>query len=471
MQNKKTRSKPGIKTLAVCIVLSHSFVIAAPRNQTANTAVQQAQNESNSTYQQLLELIKQNKLNVARDYAKKLIAADDKAIRAYLVLAEIANLEKNTAEMESVLLMALQKAKGLGQAEIEVFKVLAKVYIATKQPAKILPIAETIARSYPNDSTAIGLLAQTYILNRNKAAAEKLLSHFIIQNKQDTDNRLFLAKLLMEQANRKADVMLLLDQAITLAPNKPDALAIKAAYLIQLKNIAEALDLVEKLDKQFPQLLIGKQLKAELYLAEQKTAAAVDMYQQIYKQQPNETNLFNLVDLMIAQNQATEAIDFLEKESTKNPKNASLHFKLANIYTQNNDLPHTEEHYKAILAANPDNIIALNNLAFLYAKNNDSQAIIYANKAYAKYPNEPAIADTYGYIQVMQGNPKQGLIVLEKAAVAAPKVYDIQFHLAIAYAKTDNKKKAIETLETLLKTGQNFSEKESAVKLLNELKS
>ena len=95
---------------------------------------------------------------------------------------------------------------------------------------------------------------------------------------------------------------------------------------------------------------------------------------------------------------------------------------------------------------------------------------LFAKKAYANSPESTAIADTYGYILVKQGQPAEGLAVLEKTAALAPTVNDIQFHLAEAYAVNNNKDKALEILETITKAGQDYSERKAAVSLLDTLK-
>jgi predicted Zn-dependent protease len=112
----------------------------------------------------------------------------------------------------------------------------------------------------------------------------------------------------------------------------------------------------------------------------------------------------------------------------------------------------------------------LNNLAFLYSQQNDPQAMELAKRAYDKAPESAAILDTYGYILIKQGQPKEGLPILEKAATLAPKANDIQFHLAEAYSVNDNNQKAIEILEPIVKAEQAFSEKKAAVSLLDKLK-
>ncbi|OYV21300.1 MAG: hypothetical protein CG438_434 [Methylococcaceae bacterium NSP1-1] len=409
-------------------------------------------------------------LDKAKEYANKALAINDKAINAYLLLADVAYKQKDNAEVEKVLLTAQEKVKGNITAEIEVIKSLGKFYASQKQPEKILSLGEDLVNRYPDNSVALSVLAGAQIVNDKKPAAEETLLQIIDLDKQDINSRLLLARLLSEHPDKDKEVLNLLDETARISPDKPEALVFKTVYLIKLKRNQEAFELATKIDKQFPKLVLGKLLKGDVYLADKKLDKATDMYQQAYKIQPNDKVLFTLADLLNAQGKQTDAIKLLNNALEKNNKNGAIHFKLATVYQQQNDNKQAEAHYNAILTEQPDNVLALNNLAFLYSQQNDPRALELAKKAYEKAPESAAILDTYGYILIKQGQPKEGLPILEKAASLAPKANDIQFHLAEAYVANDNTQKAIEILESIVKTEQDFSEKKAAVSLLDKLK-
>jgi putative PEP-CTERM system TPR-repeat lipoprotein len=409
-------------------------------------------------------------LDKAKDFANTALAINDKAINTYLLLADIAYKQKDNAEAEKVLLTAQSKVKGDIKTEIEVIKSLGKLYSIQKQPEKILSLCEDLDKRYPDNALALNLLAQAQIVNDKKPLAEQTLQKLINQNKQDIDNRILLARLLSEHPDKEKETLALLDETALIAPDKPEALVFKAAYLIKLKRTPEALQLAEKIDKQFPKLILGKLLKGDVYLADKQLDKAIEQYQQAYKIQPNERVLFTLADLMIAQKKQPEAIKLLNDALEKDKKNLNIHFKLATTYQQQNDLKQAEAHYDAMLTEQSDNVIALNNLALLYFQKNDPRALALAKRAYEKAPESPAILDTYGYILIKQGQVKEGLPLLEKAATLAPKAGDIQFHLAEAYVANNNTPKAITLLEPLVKAEQDFAEKKAAVSLLDKLK-
>ena len=414
--------------------------------------------------------LESGQLDKAKEYANKALTINDKALNAYLLLADVAYKQKDYAEVEKVLLTAQEKVKGNINAEVDVIKSLGKFYGAQKQPEKILSLCEDLDKRYPNNSLALNLLAQAQIINNKKPLAEQTLQKLIDQDKQDVGNRLLLARLLSEHPDKDKETLALLDEAALINPDSPEVLVFKAAYLIKLKRNEDALALANKIDKQFPKLVLGKLLKGDVYLAEKELDKAIDMYQQAYKIQPNDKVLFTLADLLMAQKKQPEAIKLLNNASEKNKKDLGIHFKLATIYQQQNDIKQAEAHYNAMLAEQPDNVLALNNLAFIYSQQNDPRALELAKKAYEKAPEAAAILDTYGYILIKQGQPKEGLPIIEKAATLAPKANDIQFHLAEAYVANDNKPKAIEILEVIVKAEQDFAEKKAAVSLLDTLK-
>lgn len=411
-----------------------------------------------------------NQLDKAKEYANQALTINDKAINGYLVLADVAYKQKNNAEVENILITAQEKIKGTIAAEIEVIKNLSKYYAIQKQSNKILTLTEELQSRYPDNSTALNLLAQAQIINDKKSLAEQTLLKLINQEKQDTGSRLLLIKLMSEHPEKVQETLKLLDETAQIIPDNPEALVYKTAYLIKLNRTQEALELANKIDKQFPKLVLGKLLKGDVFLAEKKLDQATDMYEQAYKIEPNDRILFTLADLMSIQKKQPEAISLLNAALEKNKKNIGIHFKLANIYQQQNDIKQAETHYNAILTEQADNVLALNNLAFLYSQQNNPRALELAKKAYDKAPESAAILDTYATILIKQNQAKESLPLLEKAVGLAPQAYDIQFHLAEAYVANDNKSKAIEILETIAKTEQDFSAKKAATSLLEQLK-
>ena len=125
--------------------------------------------------------------------------------------------------------------------------------------------------------------------------------------------------------------------------------------------------------------------------------------------------------------------------------------------------------YRELLKNESENVLVLNNLAWLLAEKQDKQALQYAEKAYQLKPDSVAILDTYGYILMSENRLDKSIELLEKAVELAPKVYDIHYHLAKAYHLNGNTNKAKEKLANIVSLKDNYSEKENAKNLFNQL--
>jgi putative PEP-CTERM system TPR-repeat lipoprotein len=409
-------------------------------------------------------------LATAKDHANKALAINDKFSGAYLILADVAYKQKNTAEVEQILLNGYDKSKGNIEQEMQLVNTLGRFYVAQKQPEKLLPLAKEMTKRHNDSTQSLDVLVGAQIANSQFDLAEQTLKQIIKKESGDINHRLLLAKLLSNNPKKEQDTLQLLDETSKIDPNNPQASVYKAAYYIKLKRSPEALAIADKLEKQFPKLAIGKLLKGDVYLADKQIDKAIEAFQQAYKLEPNTAIMFKIADILQAQGKAADAIALLDSESAKDSKNTAIHFKLATLYQQQNNLSQAQVHYEAILNQQADNPLALNNLAWLYSQQNNPKSLELAKKAHALAPDVAAIADTYGYILLKQGQAKEALPVLEKANEATPKDNDMQFHLADAYAANDNKQKAIEILETILKSDQAFSEKVQAQALLSKLK-
>jgi cellulose synthase operon protein C len=125
--------------------------------------------------------------------------------------------------------------------------------------------------------------------------------------------------------------------------------------------------------------------------------------------------------------------------------------------------------YEAIIEKRPHDPMALNNLAWIYHLTQDARAERTARLAYEEAPTSAAIADTYGWILVANGKAAEGAKLLAEAARRAPREPDIQYHYAIALARTGAVDEARQRLSQVLKDFPAFTARAEAEKALSEL--
>ena len=413
--------------------------------------------------------VKTDALQKAKEHANKALSIQDTSIAAYFLLADIAYKENRQQDVEGILLTAQKKVQGNIDQEIAVAKNLVKHYAAINQLDKSLVLAQQIIKRYPENSLALSFLANAQLANKDRAQAIQTLEKLIQLEKNDISHRLVLAKLLLNQAKNEKQILKLLDEISSISPGNPQVLAQKTIFLIKLKHYPEALNLVDEIRLLVPDAALPDFLEGEIYLADKKLDQALSVFQKAYKIKPNAKTLNVIINILISQYNQPEAIRFLKKVLKNNPNNLAAHFKLASIYDMQKNTSEAVKHYQAILAEQPDNALILNNLAWLYHQENNPKALALAEKAYKQAPKSVSIADTYGVVLVKQGDLAQGIKILEKASKQDPSAYDTQYHLANAYFLKGDSEQAIEILNTIVKSEQNFTEKNVAISLLKKL--
>ncbi len=122
-----------------------------------------------------------------------------------------------------------------------------------------------------------------------------------------------------------------------------------------------------------------------------------------------------------------------------------------------------------IISKQPQNVAALNDLAWLYGQVKDPRALDTAARAYDLNSSEAAVADTYGWMLVEQGQTQKGLGILRTAAAAAPEVPEIRLHVAQALLRSGDKVKAKIELERLVNSRGKFPQQAEAAALLGRI--
>ena len=119
----------------------------------------------------------------------------------------------------------------------------------------------------------------------------------------------------------------------------------------------------------------------------------------------------------------------------QNPQNVSAQTMAANSYLLAKQWPQAIAHYEAVRKriGNGDATL-LNNLAWAYSQIGDyDRALPLARRAWTLEPNNPATADTLGWLLFRSGKDRvRGVALLEQAAKGAPTDEDILAHLRSA---------------------------------------
>jgi tetratricopeptide (TPR) repeat protein len=154
---------------------------------------------------------------------------------------------------------------------------------------------------------------------------------------------------------------------------------------------------------------------------------------------PNYSSAYDLlISTYIATNKLTPAMGQLNSLLSKDPNNVRLLMMSGLIHDKSKQFAEARDAYEKLLSLRPDFAPALNNLAYLYAErlNQLDKAYDLARKAHASKPDDPATADTLGWILYKRAGYDQAVTLLKESATKLPNIPEIQFHLGMAYYMT-----------------------------------
>ncbi len=309
----------------------------------------------------------------------------------------------------------LENAKGLEKRTDRAGVLLVMLYLREKRLDQALVVAKKMVSSSPDQPVFNHLLGTVYLNKGN-----------------NNDARQYLKRAL----ELKGDYF-------------PAAINLVRLELSEGK-VDSALKVAEGVKNAAPDVAVGFELAGDLMMSEKRYSDALAEYKMGLQKERRSTIAIKVHRTYAQANQLAQAQAFLEQWLDEFTDDARARLVLVGGYNQLNDSDSAIRHYLILLENDPENLIALNDLAWFFSQAGDKRALSFAERAYALNKENASVLDTLGWILVQEGRLKRGLSLLEDAHERAPKMPDIQYHLAAGYAKTGDADKARDLLDELL---------------------
>ena len=167
----------------------------------------------------------------------------------------------------------------------------------------------------------------------------------------------------------------------------------------------------------------------------------------------------------------SQAIEQYTAVKKMNIKAMPAYMILGVIYEEMQEYGKAKAEYEQALKIDPKFAPAANNLAWLYSEHggNIDVALSLAEIAREKFPKDPAIADTLGWIYYKKGVYLKAISLLRESAEKLGRKPVVRYHLGMAYYKNGERKQAKMELEASLKLDPGYRGAEEAKKILQEL--
>jgi tetratricopeptide (TPR) repeat protein len=387
---------------------------------------------------------------------------------------------------------------------------LARSYIANSDFIKAAATLEEILRAVPNNLEATLLQAQMSIKNGDAGAGSNALEAFLQRQPglpparlQEVETLLagaykaqgrfddavgvfrkqagripndptpqFLLGMILRQQGKDAEALITLEKAQALAP-KDQAIAFELVGIeMASRNFVSAHRRAQEQAGHHPGDSSPLYLQGKIFTAEEKWDDAEKVLLKALAINPDSLNIYNLLlDGYLKQGRTAEVITRLEAYLEQKPKSTPQRLILALLYQQSNNVEKQAAAYEQVLRDDPNMVTALNNLAYLYAGplNDLVKAQEMAARARTAQPDNPAVADTLGWILFQRKDYAQALLLTEEAAAKIPDNAEIQYHLGMARYMQGQKETARTALEKAVAAKQPFPGIEQAKEYLGQL--
>lgn len=440
----------------------------------------------------------------AESHASKVLAIEPVDFNALLLKARLSMATTNIAQA----ILQFQQLARLNPKVPQIPLELARAYLATNDTIAALSALDQSLAINPNLADALFLKAQVTFRQGDLTATAALLDRLLQQNPKLVPARLALAEVHRARGDQNEALKIYAEliqafptnaypryvqgmayfeqakpseaeasfrKALELDPKHLPSLLQLAEIQLQQRRLDDADRTWKVMDELAPKDGTVSLLRARIQLARGDSAGAETSLREAIDLNPSLSSAYDLLSkIYIASNRTSEALANFDAALARFPGNVAVLLQKAALHHATSNYVECAAAYERALTNAPQLVIALNNLAYLYLEklNKPDQAYDFARRARQLVPDEPSVADTFGWAQYHRKEYAQALVTLSEAAAKLPREPEAQFHLGMAHYQNGNETEAANALGKALALSTNFSgasEAQRRLQLLSEL--
>lgn len=377
---------------------------------------------------------------------RSVVERDPKSVEALLTLAD---MQRATGAAPAEVLATLERAEAVSPGGVAANLAIIQHRLAQRQTAEALQVAQKVAAAHPNEARVIDALARTRLAAGDSQQAVAALNRLVALQPESPAPLIALADLhrllkdnsAAEQALRKA---------VNLAPDAVEVRQRLIALALERGDVPGALRLAREVQARSADGPLGYLLEGDVHAAGEKWAEAAVAYRKGVDRKGGGQAVVRLHSSLVKLSRKDEAARVANEWMKANPTDLVLRTYLAETALGEKRYDDAVKLFTRIHELAPQNPIILNNLAWAANAVKDPKALEYAEQALRLAPENPAIIDTVGTIQVERGAVDAGLANLRRAVSIGPDLLPLQLNLARALVKAGKKDEARTQLQALM---------------------
>lgn len=400
----------------------------------------------------------------AADVYRAMIARDGDDLASHLALADVLIAMKDYAGAVS----ELQRANALDPSNPAANLKIANLYASQSQWNQAVNTMRPMMQQFPNNFAVLDMMGriQTAMGDTKGAAATYRRAIEAKPNDPVAFDRYANALAGVGNWSGARDQ---LQMAVKLEPKS--ALyreeLVYAEYRVAGRNPAYAL--AKRLAPTSESPTLATQWMAAVLIKDGKTNDGLALLAQAERVAQSEGLVIQHAAALAKAGQPAQGGELLHAWINRHPADLGAMHALADIDMSMATYPAAQAVLERIVARNPDDVVVLNNLAWIYARRGDPRARQTAARAYALSPLSPAVADTYGWILLSQGDVAHALPYLRMASYGMPDDPSVQYHFAVALSRAGKTAEARVLLQRVVAYNGSFDGKQEASALLHNL--
>jgi len=400
----------------------------------------------------------------ARQRYKDILSKNQNYLAAMLSLAR---LDEKAGDQEASLNW-VELAREKNPNALEPGLILARYYLKKGDKLKSVVMMRELYNVFPDHPLVLELLGEAQLANDEPSNALVTFKRLVDLHSGVPRAYYMLGVVNKRMKDDKAAVKNF-NKALELQPDFIQAQLALLDLILSSENKEEALGIAIQIQKQRPDSALGYIVEGDIHSKLKSFGDAEKAYSVAFQKEESSKLALKLFAVKKKLGNEANARKILQQWLGENKDDVNVGLILAMSYQENDLVDQAIKTYQHILSVQPKNMMSLNNLAWLYDTKGDKRGVQFAERAYALAPENPAVVDTYGWLLLHFGEVNKGLTLIQGAAIKAPHMLEIRYHLAVALNEVGRKDEARKELQRLLRNGKAFNNVDDAKALLKQL--